>query len=471
MGSEQQIHGDYLFLRPQEASVVELGSLLFSSNLANRSFIDCPQGLEARKFRQRWLLFTSVVAQIVLVAIDPFLKIIGDLLESWLNCLSSNGGLIGLFFNFLKGEVITPEKSSAEFLSVVGHLDTRVDLDKNIHHKDIKYKGLLSIMASKFSYENEQVISNAVTNHWGMEFLGLYSFWNDYQKMESTKAMIVKDTKSEPNLIVVAFRGTTPFDAVQWKTDVDISWYDLPNVGKMHGGFMKALGLLENGGWPKEIDERSQHQYAYYAIREQLREMLKENKDAKFILTGHSLGGALAILFVAMLIFHEEEDMLDKLQGVYTFGQPRVGDEKFGEFMKSKLKKYDVKYFRYVYSNDMVPRVPYDDKSLFFKHFSPSLFFNSLYQGQILEEEPNKNYFSLFWVIPKILNAVWEVIRGFLLPIFLGKEYRQNWFMTLFRLVGLIIPGLPAHFPTDYVNATRLGSLDKHLELLISKDD
>lgn len=66
------------------------------------------------------------------------------------------------------GKVITPENSSAEFLSVVGHLDTRVDLDKNIHYKDAKYKGLLSIMASKFSYENEQFISNAVKNHWGV---------------------------------------------------------------------------------------------------------------------------------------------------------------------------------------------------------------------------------------------------------------------------------------------------------------
>lgn len=90
---------------------------------------------------------------------------------------------------------------------------------------------------------------------------------------------------------------------------------------------------------------------------------------------------------------------------------------------------------------------------------------------QILEEEPNKNYFSLFWVIPKILNAVWEVIRGFFLPFVLGKEYKQNWFMAFFRLLGLIIPGLPAHSPADYVNAARLGFLDKHLELLISKDD
>lgn len=62
--------------------------------------------------------------------------------------------------------MITPERSSAEFLTVVGYLDTRVDLDKNIHEKDPKYKGLLSIMASKFAYENEQFISTMITNHW-----------------------------------------------------------------------------------------------------------------------------------------------------------------------------------------------------------------------------------------------------------------------------------------------------------------
>jgi hypothetical protein len=90
---------------------------------------------------------------------------------------------------------------------------------------------------------------------------------------------------------------------------------------------------------------------------------------------------------------------------------------------------------------------------------------------QILEEEPNKNYFSVFWVIPKILNAVWEVIRGFLLPLIAGREYKQNLFMTLFRLVGLIIPGLPAHSPADYINAARLGSLNENLELPNSKDD
>ncbi|XP_057423730.1 triacylglycerol lipase OBL1 [Lotus japonicus] len=465
MASEEEPSGGkYLLLKPEEASLVDLVRLLFSSNLNNRKFIECPIELKAENFRQRWLLFISVVVQKILVSSGSTLKKIGDMFELWLNRVSSNGGLVRLLLNIIRGKMITPEPSSATFLSVVGNLDSRVELDKSIKQVDLKYKGMLSMMASKLSYENEQFIKSAVTNHWEMDFLGLYSFWNDYQELWSTRAMIVQDTKSEPNLIVVGFRGTEPFDADQWRTDLDISWYELPDVGKVHGGFMRALGVQNNNGWPKEIVQ-TEHRYAYYTIREKLRALLEANEDAKFILTGHSLGGALAILFAAVLTFHDEAWLLDRLEGVYTFGQPRVGDHKFGEYMKDKLRKYDVRYLRYVYCNDMVPRVPYDDKTLFFKHFGPCLYFNSLYLGQVREEEPNKNYFSLFWVIPKILNAVWELVRGFLIPLFRGMDYRQNWFMAMFRLLGLIIPGLPAHSPSDYVNVTRLGSLPAHLGL------
>ena len=191
------------------------------------------------------------------------------------------------------------------------------------------------------------------------------------------------DTKSKPNLIVVAFRGTEPFDADDWRTDFDISWYEIPKVGRIHSGFMKALGLQKNGGWPKEISGDGEYSYAYYSIREKLKALLKENEDAKIIVTGHSLGGALAILFAGVLILHEEEGLLQKLEGVYTSGQPRAGDQQFGEFMKVKLRKYDVKYRRHVYCNDMVPRVPYDDQNLFFKHFGACLYFNSLYRGKV----------------------------------------------------------------------------------------
>lgn len=196
-----------------------------------------------------------------------------------------------------------------------------------------------------------------------------------------------QDKIEDPNLIVVAFRGTSPFNANAWITDIDLSWYELEGLGKIHAGFMKALGLQKPIGWPKQINQDQNNsnskEFAYYKIREELKKILSKNEKAKFIVTGHSLGGALAILFASILILHEEEWLLDKLEGVYTFGQPRVGDEQFGRFMMEKLKKFDVKYYRYVYCNDMVPRLPYDDKTLFFKHFGSCLYYNSLYCGKV----------------------------------------------------------------------------------------
>ncbi|KAF5808998.1 putative triacylglycerol lipase [Helianthus annuus] len=272
----------------------------------------------------------------------------------------------------------------------------------------------------------------------------------------------------DPNLIVVAFRGISPFNAKDWMTDFDISWYELKDennsktIDRIHGGFMKALGLEKIKGWPKELEPppnaTKEHPFAFYKIREMLKDILEKNSNAKFIVTGHSLGGALAILFAGVLGLHEETWLLKRLEGVYTFGQPRVGDERFGRYMMKMMEDQDVRYFRYVYGNDIVLRLPFDDKSLFFKHFGTTLYFNSFYDDKVMEEEPNKNYFSIVWTIPKYINAFWEVTRSFILPYWKGKEYKESHVERLFRIVGMIIPGLAAHGPKDYVDVTRLGT-------------
>ncbi|CAJ1942815.1 unnamed protein product [Sphenostylis stenocarpa] len=462
---------NWMVWKPEEMSFFQLFQVLIGSDLHKKGFLQCLEFVVESRFYPRWRIFTSLFAQKMLHYFANILKCIGDIVESLLNPqASSHNNVLMLVFNCIRGKELV-NKDSKNYVSIIGHLDKRVGLlDKSIKIEDPnRYNAALCMMASKVSYENKAFVHDIVVNHWKMELVECRDYWNDYQGKATTQAFIMLDKSADHHTYVVAFRGTEVFDADAWSTDVDISWFEIPGVGRIHAGFMKALGLpldsrKEEFTWPKEMRTDENRHRAYYSIRDLLKKHLRGNDKAKFILTGHSLGGALAILFPAMLILHDETFILERLEGVYTFGQPRVGNRTFASYMDKNLKQYGIKYLRFVYCNDIVPRLPFDDDIMKFEHFGTCLYYDRSYRGKKVQEEPNKNYFSWKAMIPKKVNAFWELVRSFTMVHKYGAEYEEGWLQRFVRLGALVFPaGIAAHGPQDYVNVTQLG-LPSHLD-------
>lgn len=189
----------------------------------------------------------------------------------------------------------------------------------------------------------------------------------------------------DADLIVLAFRGTEPFNAQDWSTDVDLSWIFTGKMGNIHLGFLKALGLQDEKnfikGFPKDYTGTPDKPMAYYTLREVLRSLTQQHKNAKIVVAGHSLGGALAAIFPALLSFHDEHDILSYMHGVMTYGQPRVGDNIFGTYNETIVR---LKHYRMVYRHDIVPRIPFDLPPVaLFEHFGTCIYFNGWYDGQV----------------------------------------------------------------------------------------
>ncbi|KAL5757257.1 hypothetical protein ACOSP7_019868 [Xanthoceras sorbifolium] len=522
---------EYLIVRPEKGGTVDLVRYMLWGDLSSgvRFLESSSEEYLAEQLvfgdyaaDNRWILVVSILVRKIIALLRKPMEYTGYAVEFILNLLSLNANLSGLIYNLFHGKVVIPQRGTDTFISTIGHLDGRIDLysgqkiAEDMHNSDLVERGLkielgnrvlmdLCMMASKLAYENAQVVRNVVVHHWKMHFVGFYNCWNDFQKERSTQVFILCDKPKDATLILISFRGTEPFDADDWMTDFDYSWYEFPKLGKVHMGFLEALGLgnrenaitfqhhlqMKNTNFnpsnrddvitnsaegtksiPSNTASDSKKQSstgnrkvlpelgemsAYHVVKEKLKDLLKEHKNAKFVVTGHSLGGALAILLPTILVVHEEEEVMQRLLGVYTFGQPRVGNRQLGRFIEAHLDSPVRKYFRVVYCNDMVPRLPYDDKTFLYKHFGMCLYYNSCYIEQKVDEVPNPNFFGLRYLFLEYLNAVWELIRSLTMGHMYGPEYVEGWFSILSRIMGLVLPGVSAHCPTDYVNSMRLG--------------
>jgi pimeloyl-ACP methyl ester carboxylesterase len=92
-----------------------------------------------------------------------------------------------------------------------------------------------------------------------------------------------------------------------------------------------------------------------------LLELAETAPETAIWVTGHSLGGALSTVAAARLMERIENDPAYaslNLEGMATFGSPRVGDEDFTIQFNTTAERLGVQVWRFVHGDDIVPRIP-----------------------------------------------------------------------------------------------------------------
>ena len=203
---------------------------------------------------------------------------------------------------------LTDEKKVKEKLEAVQatlarlHSPAADDKDKN---KNKKLKAVLA--AGGFKLAGDKVI---------------------FDKATDTQCIVVVRPDNEDTglgMAVVCFRGTESFR--DWLTNANAGLASLKNArgevqGRIHKGFLEG----------------------YESVKEDIENRLKDHHDLPLYITGHSLGGALAV--VATWFQNS-----DRLAACYTFGAPRVGDNEL-------IDKFKTPIYRIVNGPDPVTLLP-----------------------------------------------------------------------------------------------------------------
>ncbi|MDH3604606.1 MAG: lipase family protein [Candidatus Tectomicrobia bacterium] len=200
--------------------------------------------------------------------------------------------------------------------------------------------------AAKLAYSSPDEIGSTVQDEWE------FDRWMFFDR-DSTQGFIAHKS----TFILLSFRGTEPTQLEDWIVDANAGLK--PGLGgQVHNGFYQALMST----WEE--------------VRATLSEYREEDASRPIWITGHSLGAALGTLAAAQLLFEEQQDV----QGLYTFGCPRVGDANFASEFD---QRFQAQAFRFVNNNDVVPRVPPSLRIRPYAHVGTLKYFDA--DGQLRE--------------------------------------------------------------------------------------
>ncbi len=179
---------------------------------------------------------------------------------------------------------------------------------------DFDWRKALSLaLASRLSYAKKGEVERVAKDVWRLRTCEVVAA-DDTQCFVATSA----------DAVLVSFRGS--YNVGDWLSNLNMSITTRP-YGAVHRGFLAG----------------------FQVVQEPLEALLGKYPARPVILTGHSRGGALALIAAS-----EWKDKY-KIAAIHTFGQPAVGQASFTEFFE---KAYARKYYRFVNNQDIVPRVP-----------------------------------------------------------------------------------------------------------------
>jgi len=220
------------------------------------------------------------------------------------------------------------------------------DISGNI--SDFRSLALLFAHVSALVYETEDVITKVARNYWN--FTNVYEF-----PAQSSRCYVIEISTSSDNIsagkkvIILAFKGTSPFNMNEWMTDASTRLIAVPGGKKDEGVHKGFWSSLDNGPRWKNIVKC-------------INDIANGEQDVPLWITGHSLGAATATIAAYHLLTKGQHIQngavqLDniKIHGIYTYGTPNVGNKIFAREYNRLLQINNVPHFRFINANDIVP--------------------------------------------------------------------------------------------------------------------
>ena len=145
----------------------------------------------------------------------------------------------------------------------------------------------------------------------------------------------------DKELIVLVFKGSK--ESEDWLTNLTFKMCNYFGKEKVHKGFYDSLKLFIKSVNHKTFLSNKKQKYSLFKDVDFI------NDNCQILLTGHSLGGAIATLVGTYLLdIGIKKECID----VYTFGSPPVGSKIYAEKYNSKIN-----LFRVINKNDVVPKI------------------------------------------------------------------------------------------------------------------